>query len=224
MEKITNHVNLAKERIIEQYKDATNLKAILDSMVNQVQDLEDVFYSLLDGRWIENATGQTLDDFGTIVGQNREGFDDDFYRVLIYVKIGQNVSEGEPERLIDVYKIISQANLVYFEDHFPAGLTLSSDGSIADELITFVYEKIQSVAGAGIRVDELGLFDSEKPFAFAGFPNAHPFGDGVNDPNGGIFARLLKTRKDFAFEGVSDSDGFGTTEDHILGGVFTATI
>lgn len=224
MDKITDHVEQAKGRLIQQYKESVNLHVVLEAVTQQVQDLEDALYSLLNGRWIESATGVILDDFGTIVGQERLGFDDDFYRLLIYMKIGRNISEGEPERVIDVYKIITQATRCFLDEHYPAGMTLMSDGQINPISASFIYEQMQAVVGAGIRIDQLGLWDSERPFAFAGFPNAYPFGDGPNDPNGGIFAYLLDTKKVFGFLGFSDSEGFGTLDDHIYGGVFTATI
>lgn len=224
MDKITNHVEQAKDRLIEQYKNSENLIGTLKVFTEGTQELEDALYSLLNGRWVDQAEGTVLDDFGTIVGQDRLGYDDDFYRLLIYMRIGKNISEGEPERVISVYKIITQATLCFLEEHYPAGLILLSNGQIDPISAKFIYEQMQDVVGAGIRIDQLGLWDDAQPFAFAGFPNAHPFGDGDNDPNGGIFAYLLQTKKDFGFLGASDTDGFGTLDDHVYGGVFSTAI
>lgn len=219
IEKIDSHIQDAINRLAQQYADSSNFQAILSSFNEQIQDLEDTFFNLIEGQWVDNAEGQILDDFGTIVGQDRLGFDDDFYRILIYVKMGQNVSEGEPERLIDVYKIITRANLGWIFEDFPAGLTLMSNGEINPITAQFIYEQLQQVAPAGVRIDYIGQWDDERPFAFDGFPNAKPFDDGSDDPSSGIWAYTYDTSKPFAFEDGSDkTEGFGTSDDYRVGG------
>lgn len=228
IEKINDHVEAAKGRLLTQYKQAENLKSILDAFNNQTQDLEDAIYSLFEGTWVENAEGQVLDDFGTIVGQAREGFDDDFYRILIYVKMGENVSQGETERVIDIYKIITQATLCQMQEKFPAGVDLISNGQINPITAEFIYNRIQRVVGAGIRIDNIGLMNADAHFAFLGAPGNVAGFDDLNNPGvGGEFAYFLDTSKKFGFldadTGQALVDGtttFGTLDDPVLGGRF----
>jgi len=221
IELITTHKQEAKERLAQQYKDSTKFISFLDALNDQVQDLEETLHSLIDGRWIDSASGQVLDDFGTIVGQERLGFDDTFYRVLLLVKIGQNISEGDPERVIDIYKIITRATQCYLDEYFPGGIYLMSNGEINPITAQFIYEKLQDVVAAGVRIDYIGEYDENYPFAFDGFPNAAPFDDGSDAATAGIFAFTYDTAKPFSFEDGSDStDGFGTSDDHIVGGRF----
>jgi hypothetical protein len=223
--KINDHIEQAKERLITQYKQATNLKNILDCFNEQTQDLEDAIHELFEGRWVDVAQGQVLDDFGTIVGQDRLGFDDDFYRILIYVKMGQNISQGETERVIDVYKIITRATIAQIQEHFPAGVTLLSNGTINPITASFIYEELQKVVGAGIRVDRIGEF-SDTPFGFAGAPTALGFGTVADSSIGGTFAFWYDTAPRFGFEDPNRNDilGFGTLQDHIYGGKFSTNL
>ena len=208
--KITTHVTDAEGNLVQQYKEATKLKALLGALSTQVQSLEDALHSLIEGRWIENASGQVLDDFGEIIGQERMGFDDDFYKILLYVKMGENVSQGETERVIDIYKIITRATLVQLSEIYPAGIELMSNGSINPITAEFIYDKIQRVRAAGVRIDRIGHFDA-KPFGFAKAPGAAGF-------NQGKLGYYYKTSKKFAFSGNANAGGFGTLEDRIIGG------
>jgi len=218
--KITNHLSQAIDRIAEQYKDSPKFVSLITSIANQTQEIEDVFFTLYDGRWVDTAIGQTLDDFGTIVGQERLGYDDDFYRILLYVKIVQNYSEGETETIINAYKLITQATSVYLEEYYPSGVYLMSDGQINLNVQKFVFEKLQEIVSAGVRIDFIGLFDTVSPFGFEQDPSANGFDDGTNLVSAGIFAETLETALDFGFDGTNNSSGFGTSDDSRLGGKF----
>jgi hypothetical protein len=223
---ITDHIGEAKARLIQQYKDADNLKAILDSFNQQTQDLETVFYSLLEGRWVDNATGKTLDDFGTIVGQARSGFDDEFYRILLKLKMVENISQGETETVISAYKIVTRATEAFLDEHFPAGLILLSNGTINPVTAQFISTRLQKIVGAGIRVDQIGHYD-DGAFGFLGAPNSGTFGDATDALVGGVFAYLYDISLPFSFFDSNDPDdktgaGFGTLDDHILGGQFAS--
>lgn len=230
IEKILNHKELARENLISQYKQAENLIAILDAFNSQTQDLEDAIYSLFEGRWVDVAEGRVLDDFGTLVGQERLGFNDTFYRILIYVKMGENISQGETERVIDIYKIITRATRAMLQEHFPAGMIILSNGEIDPVTADFVLKRLQAVVGAGIRIDQIGQFSPVNPFGFLGAPDAQGFGD-LGDPLiGGEWAFLYDAQPRFAYGGTDGKTpsgniaGFGTLDDHILGGKYSNVI
>lgn len=228
IEKISDHIEAAKNRLLTQYKQAEKLKSILDAFNTQNQDIEDAIFSLYEGTWVENATGQVLDDFGTIVGQAREGFDDDFYRILIYVKMGENISQGETERVIDIYKIITQATLCQLQEKYPAGLDLISNGVVNPITAEFIYNRIQRVVGAGIRIDNIGLMNEDAHFGFLGAPgNVAGFDDLLNPGIGGEFAYFLDINQKFGFSDettgealVEGTTTFGTLDDPVIGGRF----
>ena len=220
--KIENHVEQSIERLIQQYKCSPLLTGILQSFVVQIQDLEDSIFELKRAQSIIIAEGAQLDKIGEIVDQPRLGNGDEFYRILLLVKIGQNTSYGEPEKVTRVFKTITQATRVHLQEHFPGGVMLMSDGFLNPITVNFLYQIIQSVVPAGVRVDYMGVWDEDCYFSFAGKENDGEGFGSANDPSfGGCLAELYALTIPFAFDGPDDTTlGFGSIKDPVLGGTF----
>lgn len=218
--KITTHVADALARLIEQYKSKPKIEGFMRAMVNQFQELEDVGDTLFLQRMLDDSVGEQLDNFGTIVALEREGFDDDFYRILLAVKIGQNISRGEPERIISVLKILTQATLVHYQNLGNGNIGLATDGTITPGLETFTFENMERVVMAGVRINFLACFDPDEPFSFDGTgPVGLGFSSLAAPTSGGKFAFLHRRAIPFAFAGSDVSAlGFGTLADPLVGG------
>jgi hypothetical protein len=104
---VTEHLDQAKAHLLEQFKASTNLRALLDTYVSQIQDIEDALYGLLLGRWLDNAEGVQLDGLGDIVGEARQGRTDTDYRLAIRVRIKINLCEGAPEQIIEIFVLLT---------------------------------------------------------------------------------------------------------------------
>lgn len=222
--RIETHVIDAIARLIQQYKDAENLQDIIAALVQQLQLLEDAAYPFRNRLDPNEIEGELLDRFGTIVVQERLGLNDDFYRLLLLAKIGINVSNGEPERVISTFKILTQAQFVHYLNLTGGEIELATDGELDDAFINFVFEQMQKTVAAGVRIDEFIFHDADEPFAFAG-PNVSApcagFGTVSDASIGGEFATLRRFTPTFAFDGDdSSSAGFGSLEDPIVGGGF----
>ncbi len=220
MEIINNHVQEALSRLIEQYKDSDNLKVVLNAILQDIQDLEDSTHTLYGRLDIATAEGPLLDQIGEIVGQDRLGYGDEFYRTLIYTRIGINLSNGEPERAINIFKILSGANIVHLQEYYDANIGIGSDGVLPVDQLVFIYELIQSVIPAGVRLAHLWYFDPDCQFGFGGSQTGIQGFGSVNDANlGGCLGGLYDISKEFAFDGDdSNADGFSSVRDSVLGG------
>lgn len=219
---ITTHVDDALARKIEQYKDTPKFDGLVTSLVEQIQLIEDAAHPLFLKRMLAEAEGAQLDGFGKIVGLARQGFDDDFYRILLNVKIGQNISSGEPERVIAVMKILVQANLVHYQNHGDGEISLSVDAEIAEDFVDFIYSNMQKMIMAGVRITYISTFDPDESFSMDG---TGPIGLGFSslaDPSsGGKLAYIHRLKFPFAMEGDDrNADGFGALGDPFAGGVF----
>lgn len=222
-DKITTHVDDALNRRVEQHKEKENLEGMLKAFNNQKQELENVFFELLEERLdLNNTVGQQLDNFGKIVDLEREGFDDDFYRILLLVKIGQNVSNGDPERIISTFKLLTQATLVHYQNLGDASIGLSVDTTIDPSLVDFFFENMERVVAGGVRIDFMASFDPDESFSFDGVgPIGLGFSSLAAPTTGGKFAYLNRRSLPFAFAGDDKSAlGFGTVIDPVAGGVF----
>ena len=210
--RITTHNTDALARLLYQYKDSTKLQGLITALFGtQVQELEDALYPLFERLDLDSQEGKQLDGIGSIVGQSRLGLDDDLYRIWIKARIGQNVSEGDIERIISVWKLInSPATTIQLVEHFPAEVALYSDAAIdivldltteggADIVaeddtgiavnitayMEYIWAFMQKILSAGVKVAYVAVFDPDNAFGFYGSSHAGGFGDLSNTNAGG---------------------------------------
>ena len=223
MSYIPSHIIDARNRLLQQYRDQPNIQAVLDSLVTPLQSLEDAFSELNTGRGISLAVGVQLDRLGALVGITRGQLGDDVYRTRIKIRVIQNLSQGEPDRLIQVYEFLLGASLVLYQENYPAGCILLANAPVASGQETLIYQNIQNIAPAGVRVDYIGSFPALSPFAFAGgITQSGGFGDLNNQATGGGFGQVyVPVAIKFTFAGGSPGNqGFGDLRDPVMGGHF----
>lgn len=190
---ITTHVQDAIDRLFQQFKGVASIEALVSAFTMDIQVLEDSFDDLVTERFLEVAAGVQLDLLGDIVGQPRGVLDDVAYRLRIKVRIIQNLSEGEPERVIQVYKFLLNATTVFYGEIYPASIYLVGAGSIPAGQEAMVKENIERILPATVTLDFFAHADPERPFKFAGIqPIGRGFGS-IYDPTvGGKFASLYQ--------------------------------
>jgi hypothetical protein len=88
--------------LLADYRNAPNLKAVITSYAEQIQDLEDDVRDLIEQILIPNAVGVQLDRIGKVIGQLRWGRIDADYRRLLLARIAANSSDSTPEAQIAV--------------------------------------------------------------------------------------------------------------------------
>lgn len=96
------HAVDANALLTSMFRDKANVAGILQALAEEVQALEDAMWTLIIGRILDNAVGVTLDKWGQIVGQPRDGRTDTVYRLAIRVRIFVNRSNGLAEDIIQL--------------------------------------------------------------------------------------------------------------------------
>ena len=215
-DQITTHDENALNRLITQYKNSGNIKSIISAFTDQIQELEDTFFDLLNKRVISVAEGEQLDQLGTILDEPRRGFSDDIYRVKLLSKISRNISEGTPEDLIGIFKILMQAGLVAYSENYPAEINMMAVDSSQIGSDEEIKEAILGAKPAGVALIYLGKALTGY-FGFLNDPNASGFGVG-------IFSSLFFHRPTFGFQGSPGKfiAGFGSFDNLSIGGVLTS--
>jgi len=189
MEKIDTHVADARARLLSQFADSPKLQGLLQSFTEQIQDISNANYDLYTKRWLSSATGVTLDRLGAMVNVEREGLDDDNYRVKIIGEINNQFSSGSNNDIITTAKNVTGASLVIFIEEFPATFILDCRGvdnaSLAD--VPRLKRIIEKSKPAGVK---FGLFVTSSLDAFSFAEDIDGLGFGIdNDPSvGGNFA------------------------------------
>ena len=133
VEKIENYEDLCESRLISQYKRSPIIVKIARIIGLIAQDVEDSLYPLYNRLDIRLSEGIWLDKIGEILGEDRNGLSDEKYRIRLLARIFINISNGETESIITVFKILTQSRLVYLEEVFPAELSLVASTLIPDE-------------------------------------------------------------------------------------------
>ena len=221
---ITNHVQQALDRLVQQYKEKPKLNAVLTAFIEQLQELETVGKDLNEDRSIFTAAGTNLDNLGTIIGLDRlPGESDTVYRAKLQAQISQNIAQGQPEVVIDTYRLLVENTFVLYQGMYPGGVALASpvDFATQDEVDATI-AVIESVLPAGVRVEYFGVFDPDEAFAFEGSQPGFGFGDLADANVGGKFAKKVVRNNFFSFDGVDDAqnEGFGDINDPLVGGLF----
>jgi len=109
-----SHTAEAKALLVEQYKGKPKIEALLASWVDELQEVEDVLFDLFDAFLLDNAVGDQLDFIGKMVGELRKNRSDADYRLFIKARIAINRSNGKPEEILSILRIVSDADARYF--------------------------------------------------------------------------------------------------------------
>lgn len=81
--------------------------ALLISYTEEIQELENAIFSVIDSRLLDNATGSLLRVLGKIVGAKDYGYDDETLRAVIRARIRSNVSLGRLKDIREVAELLA---------------------------------------------------------------------------------------------------------------------
>jgi hypothetical protein len=96
----------AESLLLYQFSQSAKLKALVRGLVEPFRIADDELHKLRHGRYIDEASGHTLDIIGSIVGQPRHNMKDGDYRAWITVGILLNQSSGTPEDVLAILNIL----------------------------------------------------------------------------------------------------------------------
>lgn len=206
---ITNHVEAALARLMEQYQGAPNFEAIITALVEQIQELEDAIFSLDEGRQLYNgggypAIGAQLDGIGSLVGVARNGLSDEQYLLIILGTIAKNTSDTTVAAILNVITFVFQPVGLHLYEIFPAAIGFDFTSTPVDPTFyALVLNIIQEALGAGISLDYVIQYSATNPFAFIDlngilpdFPNGNGFDDLLVPGQGGVFGELIFSNPD----------------------------
>lgn len=85
MDRIESYKEVGDKYILEQYKNSSRLRGVIDALLAQCDDLEAAFFEILGSINLQTAIGPALDYLGEIIGVTRNpGETDEAYRTRIY--------------------------------------------------------------------------------------------------------------------------------------------
>lgn len=146
LEHVTNHVERAVARLPQQFRGKVNVEAFVAAVCQPGQDLEDALWDLYSERDVNTAVGDQLDDVGGIVGEERQGRDDDTYRRFVRAKISVNKSKGTALDVLTVASLVldftfTEADFLLAQSGIAAAALTIDGASVDRELATLLTEK-----------------------------------------------------------------------------------
>lgn len=132
IQKIEDYSQRMKELLLYQFQNSPNIHALLEIYGEQLNDVEDTLWELLESLDVNLAYGYALDLIGKEVGQLRNGADDDYYRKLILLKIFINNSSATPNDVIEITKLLFDVPEITYSEVYPAAVLLEINTTNAD--------------------------------------------------------------------------------------------
>lgn len=174
----------SRRRLLSQDWPQPRITSLAEALGVGTQALEDVTFDVLLSFFLSNATGAQLDSLGRIVGELRGAADDGDYRRFIGARILINISQGSPDELIGIFKVLTDGDVEYLP-MFPAGYTLQvvRKSFLSERARRRVRRMMGDCRVAGVTMELIEALPG--PFAFVG--NLH----GPAGYDRGYLARVL---------------------------------
>jgi hypothetical protein len=84
----------------------TRVVRLVRALLSPAADLEEAFQQLATERTLDNATDATQNLIGKLIGQAREGYDDESYRALQRARIKANRSSGLGDQVLIITRLV----------------------------------------------------------------------------------------------------------------------
>lgn len=191
-----DHEEVGLSRLIDKFKDKPKVLGLFKSYLRRLNNVEDVFFDLLEKRSIYNAEGAQLDILGSLFNVDRLGREDESYRSAILLKVFQKKDDGTTEVFMESLRIAANTNNVDFWEHESGDV----HALVGNGFNSKMYSQLQNTVPAGVN---LVLYLDDEGDSLKLSEIAYLAGDLQVDTDG------LGTVADLQV----DIDGLGTTAD-----------
>lgn len=174
-----DHAAELADELIAYLRTKPRIAALGEALGSQLQELEESLLDLRDERTLDVAVGEQLDQYGRLVGEQRGALADDEFRRFIAARILSNTSQGVPDRLIDVIRILAgpfalETPTTYTEPiyipRYPAGYTLTvirEPPALTAAMKERIRAQMVSITPAGVEPVLIeAMFTADGPFRF----------------------------------------------------------
>lgn len=161
------HFQAALNRLAGTYKELPGIRAWLWAFARQAAELDATFADLQAERDLDSAEGAQLDGLGRLLDEVRGGLDDDTYRAKLQLKVIRLYSEGTAANLLQIFKLVTNAEQVELVEVFPAEVQMVAvepDSVFTDAKIV---EAMGQARAAGVTLENLAHTNGLPAFATA---------------------------------------------------------
>jgi hypothetical protein len=170
----------AQARLAEQFKNSYFLKDLICSLTDECDELDATYTDLKFLRAVDTAVGKQLSQLADLVGAKISGMTSGEARAQIRQQISVNISNGEPETIIDYIKVVTGSSSISYTEIYPAKVSIFFNGGTVPVGLVGLANQI---VPAGVGVELTSSYGDSLPFAVA------PEG-GIPDPDGLGFGEI----------------------------------
>jgi hypothetical protein len=202
------------------------MRAWLASYTNRAQEIENLLWDMLLGLLIDNAAGVNLEILGRLIGQDRISEDEEIYRRAIEARVRVNISQGEPEDLYYIVRVMAPGSTFTYLDVYPAMIIVEIDANLLfnDPGLIAIFLWAARAAGVGLRL--WYNVSGENTFAFSGgdtydqivLDNVQGWGYAPDPATGGYWATSTNPQPPYTFKPPFTPRGFDSGFDTGFGG------
>lgn len=140
------------DRLLYQYKDQSNIVALLNSYLKQLDKTQEDTFHILDNYNVYTAVGTSLDYIGELVGVARTSSLDEEYRKEILRQIFINNSEGTPKSVLTLLKALSEGSDVRLFEHYPCNIHLYTNGGAELQRVVDIIKSAVPVSCSAVTI------------------------------------------------------------------------
>lgn len=141
-----DNVEEGLNRLLSQWEDSPNLRNVVISYLEQLQEVEEALKQLNNERSVFTAIGAQLDNIGLIVGEERLNRLDGPYRIAILNRIAINNSDGTPDNILQIMQALTQTDDVRLYNYYSGHYFLF----VGDLISTDYIEVLKGISPAGV--------------------------------------------------------------------------
>lgn len=143
-------------QMISFWSDKPIAQGIIKTKLQEIQKLEDLAFQLLTERSVTTAVGEQLNVIGYLVGEERQGRQDEPFREAILLRISLNRSDGTPPVILDILNSITESPIPNIYEHFPASFHAYVDRNVSHNLVRVLEQSSASGVEARLVFDDEG--------------------------------------------------------------------
>lgn len=166
-----NYSQEAIDRLLWQYRDSTNLKAVIEAICGELELTQEDVFAIVNSFNIDDGTGIFLDLIGKIVLEDRKGRDDPEYRDALRLKVLLNTSQGTPNTLLEALTLATEATEVRIWEYFPVSTFMLTNGTRLPNNLARTLTRASPASSGGVTVvldpNENTLIPNELPVSTA---------------------------------------------------------
>lgn len=123
---VSNRVERAKSFLLAQFRDKPNILAIVETLVEEIQEFENGIIDIQDARTLNGSFGIWLDEIGKRNGVSRGNYGDNDYKNAIKLAMSRRYSSGQVDSILRIVELLTNDSEVTMRNDAPYLLELTS--------------------------------------------------------------------------------------------------